>query len=401
MSTNKRVFVAAWEYPPLMSGESVVCRRTLEHSSFDYDVCCGPLEVSGNDHIRIFPLSGNKYLRWPFAVAREFTKRHKENAYAVMMSRVMPPNGHLAGWLIKLCHPEVKWIAYFSDPVWNSPFLKPSFRNDGSHRPKWVVMKLFGIPCYWALKRADILMFNNERLARYILGRQYDTLRSKVLIAPYGHEGVAPKMASKRVDGKLTLTHVGQIYGNRTFSALLDGLTVLKQSNPKVYETLRIRQVGFVCQAERKRVEHSAVHDRFTFVDTVPYEESLAEMYRSDCLLVIDPTFDRSQKNIYIPGKLFDYLSTGKPILCIAQEDSATGAGVKSWGCLRVDPNGQAVAKGLEELPLSLEHYEYTNYLSAHCKVGVKQLDESLQAMFSMSKNQMITVDTVNHRGKE
>ena len=359
-----------------MSGESVVCRRTLEHSSFDYDVCCGPLEVSGNDHIRIFPLSGNKYLRWPFAVAREFTKRHKENAYAVMMSRVMPPNGHLAGWLIKLRHPKVKWIAYFSDPVWNSPFLKPSFRNDGSHRPKWVVMKLFGIPCYWALKRADILMFNNERLARYILGRQYDTLRSKVLIAPYGHEGVVPKMASKRVDGKLILTHVGQIYGNRTFSALLDGLTVLKQSNPKVYETLRIRQVGFVCQAERK--------------------ESLAEMYRSDCLLVIDPTFDRSQKNIYIPGKLFDYLSTGKPILCIAQEDSATGVGVKSWGCLRVDPNGQSVAKGLEELPLSLEHYEYTKYLSAHCKVGVKQLDESLQAMFSMSKN----LDDNRRKGK-
>lgn len=369
-----------------MSGESIVCRRTLEHSSFDYDVCCGPLEVSGNEHVRILPLNGNKYIGWPFAVAREFAKRHKEAPYAVMMSRVMPPNGHLAGWLIKLRHPEVKWIAYFSDPVWNSPFIKLTIRSDGSHRPKWVVMKLFGIPCYWALKRADILMFNNERLARYVLGRQYNKLRSKVLIAPYGHEGIVPQMVPKRTDKELTLTHVGQIYGNRTFSALLDGLIVLKQANPEVYETLHIRQVGFVCQAERKRVEHSAVFDRFTFVDTVPYEESLAEMYHSDCLLVIDPTFDQSKKNIYIPGKIFDYLSTEKPILCIAQEDSATGACTKNWGCLRVDPNGQAVAKELEKLSASLEHYQYTNYPSAHCKVGVERLDKSLQILFNSKK---------------
>lgn len=387
MNTNKRVFVAAWEYPPLMSGESVVCRRTLEHSAFDYDVCCGPVEAAGNRHIRIVPLGGNKYLRWPFAVAREFTKRHREHPYTVMMSRVMPPNGHLAGWLIKLRHPAVKWIAYFSDPVWNSPFLKPSLRNDGSHRPKWTVMKLFGIPCYWALERADVLMFNNERLARYVLGRQYDALQSKVLIAPYGHEGVVPKAAPKRTDGTLTLTHVGQIYGNRTFAALLEGLTVLKQSNPGAYGTLHIRQVGFVCPAERERVARSAVSDRFTFVDTVPYEESLAEMYRSDCLLVIDPTFDQSRKNIYIPGKLFDYLSTERPILCIAQEDSATGDGVKRWGGLRVDPNGQAVAKGLEALPCSLAHYETTNYPSAHCKAGVARLDVRLQTLFSTAKN--------------
>lgn len=387
MNTNKRIFVAAWEYPPLMSGESVVCRRTLEHSSFDYDLCCSPIQAKGSDHIRIFPLGGNKYLLWPFAVAKKFCERHKKEPYSVLMSRVMPPNGHLAGWLIKKKYPNIKWIAYFSDPVWNSPFLKVSLHNDGSHRPKWLVMKLFGLPCRWALRRADVLMFNNERLARYVLGYRFDQFQEKVLIAPYGHEGVCSRPVRQREDGILCLTHVGQIYGNRTFSALVEGLTLLQKESPKVYETLEICQVGFVCEAERKRVEMSSVADRFTFVATVPYMESIEKMYRADCLLVIDPCFDLADKNLYIPGKLFDYLSTGRPILCLAEEDSATGDGAKEWGCLRIDPKGQAVAKGLATLAQSLESYDSSKYTRASCKAGVEKLDAILALLLKQDPN--------------
>lgn len=52
---------------------------------------------------------------------------------------------------------------------------------------------------------------------------------------------------------------------------------------------------------------------------------SVSEMYESDCLLVIDPFFNDPQKNIYVPGKIYDYISTGRPILCISDENSATG----------------------------------------------------------------------------
>lgn len=381
MRTNKRVFVAAWEYPPIMSGESVVCERTLKYSKFDYDLCCGPVTVESTSHIGIYPLSGNKYLVWPLVAAKKFAELHKKKPYSIVMSRVMPPNGHLAGWLIKKRHPEVKWIAYFSDPVWNSPFLKINLHNDGSHRPKWLVMKLFGIPCRWALKSADVLMFNNERLAHYILGCQFDRLQHKVLIAPYGHEGVKFKPVKTRKEEKFRLTHVGQIYGNRTFSELIEGLSYLKKEDPATYKTLEVRQVGFVCDAERRRVENSLVADCFKFIPTVPYEESIEEMYASDCLLVIDPQFDKPEKNVYIPGKLFDYLSTGRPILCIAEEDSATGESAEKFGCIRTDPNGKAVAKSLMELSKNIRNYDCSKYNLAHCKVGVERLDDVLSAL--------------------
>lgn len=325
MSTSNRVFVAAWEYPPIMSGESVVCRRTLEHSRHSYDVCCGPVEAKGDEHIRLFPVRGNKYLKWPFQVLRCFRKLDAKEHYRVMMSRVMPPNGHLAGWLIKRIRPDIKWIVYFSDPVWNSPFLKFSLWKNKDHRPNWLLMKAFGIPARWAVREGDLLVFNNERLARFVLGKKYERYKEKVLIAPYGHEGVHPKPMPERGDGKFRLTHVGQIYGNRTFADLVAGAERLKEDEPELFEKLEIRQVGFVCEAEQKRIETSSARSAFTLIGQVPYERSIEEMYNADCLLVIDPVFDDPRKNIYVPGKIYDYMSTGRPILCIADEDSATG----------------------------------------------------------------------------
>lgn len=337
MKTNRRIFVAAWEYPPIMSGESVVCRKTLEHSKFDYDLCCGPVKATGTPHVRIFPTGGNKYLRWAFLVARQFKILDKQEHYDIMMSRVMPPNGHWAGWLIKRSRPEIKWIVYFSDPVWNSPFLKLPLRRTDDHRPNWLLMKVFGIPAKWAVRKGDLLVFNNERLARFILGSWYERYQEKVVIAPYGHEGVRPRPAPQRGDGRFRLTHVGQLYGNRTLEALVSAVELLKVRHPELYGRLTVRQVGFASEAEKRRVRESEVAEAFEFVGQIPYEQSMEEMYQSDCLLVIDPVFDRADKNIYVPGKFYDYISTGRPIFCIADEDSATGDLAKKLGCALAD----------------------------------------------------------------
>ena len=181
-------------------------------------------------------------------------------------------------------------------------------------------------------------------------------------------------------DGKLRLTHVGQIYGNRTFAALVEGLTLLKKSHPEAYARLELRQVGFVCEAERSRVVQSEVADCFTLVGTVPYDESIEEMYRSDCLLVIDPVFDNKMKNVYIPGKLYDYLSTARPILCLADRDSATGDLAAATGCEQVDPYGGAVCEQLAVLlsgqlpPVNLAAYERPS-----CQEGSQKLDETFK----------------------
>lgn len=385
MNGSRRIFVAAWEYPPMMSGESVVCRKTLEHSQFHYDVCCGPVEAAGDDHIRLYPTGGNKYLLWPLAVLRRFRELDRREHYRVMMSRVMPPNGHAAGWLIKKIRPEIKWAAYFSDPVWNSPFLRCSLGRDRSHRPSWLLMKVFGIPAKRALREADLLIFNNERLAGYVLGRQYERYRDKVVIAPYGHEGVKPRPALKREDGRVRLTHVGQIYGDRTLRALVGGAELLQKREPGLFRRLEIRQVGFTCETERQRVLGSAAAAAFTLIGQVPYGESIEEMYRADTLLVIDPKFDDPRRNIYVPGKIYDYMSTGRPVVCIAEEDSATGDVAKRAGYMVAEGTAEAVCGMLVKIitqGLKPDRGADSPIEEAfHCRIGVERSDQAIKRM--------------------
>jgi len=360
-----------------MSGESVVCQRTLTHSSFDYDVCCGPVGAAGDIHVRLLPVGGNKYLSWPLGVLKTFLQMDRQEHYRIMMSRVMPPNGHLAGWLIKRARPDIKWVVYFSDPIWNSPFLKFSLGWNKDHRPNWLLMKVFGIPAKWAVREGDLLVFNNQRLAKYVLGRQYERFRGKVVIAPYGHEGLKPRPAPQRGDGKFRLTHVGQIYGNRSFAGLMAGLEKLQKEEPELFDRLEIQQVGFMCQSEMDRVNASPAASAVTLVGQVPYQESLEEMYQADCLLVIDPVFDDPKKNIYVPGKLYDYMFTGRPILCIAERDSATGDVAGKIGCICAPPEKGAVFSALVNVCKGIS--PPCDVKQCHCQAGVWRLDRAIE----------------------
>ena len=384
MPGNKRIFVAAWEYPPFASGESIVCQRTLQYSKYDYDVCCGSgpqSESESDEHICTFPVGGNKYLQWPFSAVKKFQQLDARQHYQVMMSRVMPPNGHLAGWLIKRLKPDIKWIAYFSDPVWNSPFLKLTLRKNNEQRPKWLLMKLFGWPAKWAVQESDLLVFNNDRLARYVLGDKYELYKNKMVIAPYGHTGFRPRVHTLSTSDTFCLVHVGQFYGMRTLRDLIDGLELLRERKPDIYERLLVRQVGFCSKQEQLRVANSSVADKFEFVEPVPYAQSIEEMYKADCLLVVDPVFDNKSKNIYIPGKLFDYISTGRPIMCIADSDSATGDMAREMKCLCVPPQAEAVCDALIEISQKLIVPQ--NLDKFHCRVGVEELDKAIDWVWS------------------
>jgi len=355
---KSRIFMLAWAFPPIASGESVVCARFVKYSRLNYDVCSG---FTGNQkyeqqlpNAKVYPVRG-RYFLWSFRAAMLFKNLDKKYNYKIMISRVMPAAGHFAGLLVKCLKPRIKWVVYFSDPIWNSPFIsfKSMFINDKTHRPNYLLMKIFGIPAKIAISLGDMLVFNNERLARFILGKKYDKLKKKVIIAPYGHDGVNPETwpgTGKENNNRFVLSHVGQIYGNRTFSILIDALKMLKEECPELYDKIEILQVGFVCEAEIERIKKSYVADRFRLMDTVDYNKSLKLMRQSDCLLIIDPVFKKPGCNIYVPAKIFDYMSTGKPILAIADKDSATADIVQSIDGMLVPHDAGALCNVLKNL---------------------------------------------------
>ena len=57
----------------------------------------------------------NKYVR-------DALKEFEKGDYKYLFTSIAPGIGHIAGGLIKKKHPEVRWIASFSDPFKGSPY---------------------------------------------------------------------------------------------------------------------------------------------------------------------------------------------------------------------------------------------------------------------------------------
>ncbi|WP_312432903.1 hypothetical protein [Lacrimispora sp.] len=381
----KRIFVAAWSYPPKMSGESVVCKRTLENSKLYYDVCScmQKVEDADTDKVRVFPVHG-RYIKWPFNVVKQFLKLDKTEHYNIIMTRVMPPNGHFAGILIKLLRPHVKWVVYFSDPIWNSPFISffSLFRKNLQQQPNYLLMKVFGGAAWLGTRFGDLLVFNNDRLARYVLGEKYNSFKDKIVIAPYGHEGVQlQKCLQKQPSDKVVIAHVGQIYGARSFSRVVEALEILKQNYPEQYNRLVILQVGFICSSEKSAIINSKVINSFCFVDEVDYEQSLEYMRTVDFALILDPYFSEKNKNIYVPVKIYDYMSVGAEIIAVADDDSATADIAKEFGCALAGHHAEEIANMLLNCVSGNIGRHIDSGGRFHCRKGVEILDSCLEQL--------------------
>lgn len=122
--------------------------------------------------------------------------------------------------------------------------------------------------------------------------------------------------------GKFTLLYSGALYGNgrdvnRIFRALrlLKDRRLLDSSN----FVLRFRGSGKPGRFDAELATHG-VADLVEFAPPVPFQQALAEMQQCSANMLIQDEIFRYQ----IPGKLYDYIQSGKPILAVSPERSAT-----------------------------------------------------------------------------
>lgn len=117
------------------------------------------------------------------------------------------------------------------------------------------------------------------------------------------------------------LSHVGALYLGRDPFQILRSLQRLRDAGHAMARNVRIDLVGHAsldasCLAlvERAKAEGWVNH----LAQPIPKEEALRITAESDYLFLVQP-----QSGIQVPGKLFEYLQFGRPILSLAPKDSA------------------------------------------------------------------------------
>lgn len=392
----EKIFVIAWDFPPSSNGESIVCSKTLNASQYEYDIIrhSDPLDyvtTSYSEKHNVYTIGGG-YLEWSIAVIKKFIELDRINHYRVVNSRTMPPMGHFVGLLIKLIRPNIKWIAYFSDPLWNSPYILEMFskRTWKEHltsirKDPFTKAFYFGsIFGKFAIRFSDILMFNNHYLADYVVGNKSNRYKDKIHIVPYGFDEarLGSIKASDKDEKHIVFTHTGHVYGSRSFQIIVDALLMLRETNQEIYDLIQICQVGWVEPLEMKYIENKNMLEKFTFIGVVDYDTSIAYMKAANYLITIDAKFENIDHNIYIPSKIYDYLGTYKPIIGITQSKGPTAD-------ILINTNNYIIehdSKALYNLFIDIAHNrgktpDYELYKSYTSEVGAACFDKLIDSV--------------------
>ncbi len=263
--------------------------------------------------LRKFLLPGVVGSQWAVHAYRAAVRYIREQPrQRVTVFSTFPPVGtHLAAyWLARRHH--LPWIADFRDPFADNPVNvqeNPLTKN--------IYRKLEQL----IVGSADFVIANTDA-AQNKLRRTYPDRADRIKVIWNGFDPEDRLLPLPPISpGRKVCAHVGELYGGRKASPLLHSLRRLierHELSPSEF------QVHFVGPAVEGSLPDQQFMDRAVqegWVKFNPQRVALTEAHRitqtADSLLLI-----QHPAGLQVPGKLYEYLQIGRPILAFGPQDT-------------------------------------------------------------------------------
>lgn len=231
---------------------------------------------------------------------KEYLREHPVDA---IITTGPPHSMHLIGLELKRAL-GVKWIADFRDPWTDIDFyaqLKLTSWADAKHK------RLEGE----VLREADQVLTVSWHWA--------DDLRKlgagNVEVVTNGYDPDDLPSPPEPVDEACSLVHIGSLSPTRNAPELWAALKMICGEDPAFAAKFKLRFVGPVDHTIAESVEHAGLGAHLERTGRVTHEEAMRHMQRARALLLL--VNDTPNLLGILPGKLFEYVSTGRPILGI------------------------------------------------------------------------------------
>jgi len=192
---------------------------------------------------------------------------------------------------------------------------------------------------------------------------------------------------------KFRVTHTGSIYGLRTARPLLFALKELIKEKAGLSNKLEIIFVGSYGKETPRLVKMLGLENIVKLFTYASHEACLKIMLSSHVLLLLT-TIEDPRAYSMVPGKLFEYLASRKPILAITPENGEAANLIKSLNAGRVvSPNNiKLIKETIFELFEKWERGELPKITCDLSKYERKFLTQRLAQIFEnvISSNQKI-----------
>jgi glycosyltransferase involved in cell wall biosynthesis len=218
-----------------------------------------------------------------------------------------PPHSvHLIGYRLKQKH-GLHWLADFRDP-WTSigyhKKLKLTRSSQGKH------------------KRLEQLVLNAADkivVTSFTTRNEFQAITSKPIeVITNGYDGMP--VQKEKLDTKFTISHIGSLLTGRNPKNFWKVVSELITENKDFRNAVQLQFIGVVSTDVLETLHSFNLEPFIRLEGYLSHKEAFKFQQRSQLLLLAE--IDSVETQGIIPGKLFEYMAAGRPIL---------GIGPKEW----------------------------------------------------------------------
>lgn len=222
-----------------------------------------------------------------------------------------PPHSvQLIGEKIKQMKPAVEWIADFRDP-WTDIYYYNLLNHSKQSAKKDAKMELR------VLKGTDKIITVSNGFKQLFLNKSTDINPDKISVLPNGYEEKYFQTAQKQTanKSKYKITYSGSLAKNYPFTAVVYWLRSLEQQ-----ADIEFHLIGEVAENHLQALQKSNLDGIVKLTPRLPHQDLIQELMSTNALLLLVP--DAENNEGIIPGKLFEYMATLKPIIAFGPKNS-------------------------------------------------------------------------------
>jgi len=243
---------------------------------------------------------------WVKPSVRFLEKYIVENNIGTIVTSGPPHSLHLIGLELKQ-KLNIKWIADFRDP-WTTIGYHKSLRLSSYAAKKHKFLE------HKVLNMADTIIVTSKTTKS-----EFEVITSRPIeVITNGYD--VENIEKQDLDSKFSLAHIGSFLSERNPTILWESLVELINEIPDFKNHLEIKLIGAVSHEVLEQIAQFGLNPYLNNMGYVSHGEAIAHQKKSQVLLLIE--INSKETRSIIPGKLFEYMVSGRPIIAIGPNGS-------------------------------------------------------------------------------
>jgi glycosyltransferase involved in cell wall biosynthesis len=243
---------------------------------------------------------------WVKPSVKYLSKCIKENGIETIITSGPPHSLHLIGLKLKEKH-NLQWLADFRDP----------WTTIGYH--KTLKLSTFAAKKHKNLEHHVLNTADNIIVTSPTTKKEFQMITSKpIAVITNGFDEL--NLDKVILDEKFTLAHIGSFLSERNPKILWESLRELLYEIPEFKKHLQLKLIGKISQEILESLMEFNLDLYINNVGYLSHQEAVKEQKKSQVLLLIE--IDSEDTKGIIPGKLFEYMVSERPIIGIGPKGS-------------------------------------------------------------------------------